>query len=86
MADVYLARDTHLGREVAIKILYKRYARDEEFVARFRREAQSAAALQHQGCRFIWAAFSGHQKLIPHLVDIIFQRLVIAGIKSPQAD
>lgn len=47
MADVYLARDTHLGREVAIKILYKRYARDEEFVARFRREAQSAAALNH---------------------------------------
>ena len=47
MADVYLAKDTHLGREVAIKILYKRYARDEEFVARFRREAQSAAALNH---------------------------------------
>lgn len=47
MADVYLAKDTHLGREVAIKILYKRYAQDEEFVARFRREAQSAAALNH---------------------------------------
>lgn len=47
MADVYLARDTHLGREVAIKILYKRYARDEEFVARFRREAQAAAGLNH---------------------------------------
>ncbi len=47
MADVYLARDTHLGREVAIKILYQRYARDEEFVARFRREAQAAAGLNH---------------------------------------
>ncbi|MCL4472328.1 MAG: Stk1 family PASTA domain-containing Ser/Thr kinase [Actinobacteria bacterium] len=47
MADVYLARDTQLGREVAIKVLYKRYARDEEFVARFRREAQSAAGLNH---------------------------------------
>lgn len=47
MADVYLARDTQLGRQVAIKMLYKRYARDEEFVARFRREAQSAAALNH---------------------------------------
>ncbi|MEK7817360.1 MAG: serine/threonine-protein kinase, partial [Actinomycetota bacterium] len=43
MADVFLARDTHLGRNVAIKILYKHYARDEEFVARFRREAQAAA-------------------------------------------
>ena len=47
MAAVYLARDTQLGRQVAIKVLYKRYARDEEFVARFRHEAQSAAALNH---------------------------------------
>ncbi|MCL6106773.1 MAG: Stk1 family PASTA domain-containing Ser/Thr kinase [Actinobacteria bacterium] len=47
MADVYLAEDAHLGRQVAIKILYKRYARDEEFVARFRREAQAAAGLNH---------------------------------------
>lgn len=47
MADVYLARDTQLGRQVAIKVLYKRYARDEEFVVRFRHEAQSAAALNH---------------------------------------
>lgn len=47
MADVYLARDTHLGRDVAIKILYKRYANDEEFVTRFRQEAQSAAGLNH---------------------------------------
>ncbi|MHB1382143.1 MAG: protein kinase domain-containing protein, partial [Thermoleophilia bacterium] len=47
MADVYLARDTHLNRDVAIKILYKRYASDEEFVARFRQEAQSAAGINH---------------------------------------
>lgn len=47
MADVYLARDTHLGRQVAIKTLYKRYADDDEFVARFRQEAQSAAGLNH---------------------------------------
>lgn len=47
MADVYLAKDTHLGRNVAIKVLYKRYARDDEFVARFRHEAHAAAALNH---------------------------------------
>lgn len=47
MADVYLARDTHLGRAVAIKVLYERYANDDEFVARFRQEAQSAAGLNH---------------------------------------
>jgi tRNA A-37 threonylcarbamoyl transferase component Bud32 len=47
MGEVYLARDKILGREVAIKVLRKRYAEDEEFVARFRREARSAAALSH---------------------------------------
>jgi serine/threonine-protein kinase len=47
MADVYLARDTDLDRDVAIKILYKRYASDDEFVTRFRQEAQSAAGLNH---------------------------------------
>ncbi|MDP9486903.1 MAG: protein kinase, partial [Actinomycetota bacterium] len=47
MGEVYLARDKILGREVAIKVLRKRYAGDEEFVARFRREARSAAALPH---------------------------------------
>lgn len=47
MADVYLARDTHLGRDVAIKILYKRYASDSDFVTRFKREAQAAAGLNH---------------------------------------
>jgi serine/threonine-protein kinase len=47
MAEVYLAEDTELGRQVAIKILHDRFAQDKEFVERFRREAQSAAGLQH---------------------------------------
>nr|MDP9487846.1 protein kinase [Actinomycetota bacterium] len=47
MGEVYLARDKILGREVAVKVLRKRYAEDEEFVARFRREARSAAVLSH---------------------------------------
>src|ERR671920_115525 len=45
MAEVYLARDVVLDREVALKLLKTRYAEDEEFVARFRREAKSAAAI-----------------------------------------
>lgn len=47
MADVWLAEDTDLDRKVAIKILHERFTHDEEFVERFRREAQSAAGLQH---------------------------------------
>jgi serine/threonine-protein kinase len=47
MADVYRAEDTHLGREVALKVLHRRFAQDAEFVERFRREAKAAAGLQH---------------------------------------
>jgi len=47
MADVYLAEDTQLGREVALKILHPQYAGDDSFVERFRREALAAAKLQH---------------------------------------
>ena len=47
MADVYLAEDSHLGRQVAIKVLHRRFAQDQEFVERFRREAKSAAGLNH---------------------------------------
>ena len=47
MADVYCAEDRQLGRRVALKILHRRFSRDQEFVERFRREAQAAAGLQH---------------------------------------
>src|SRR5919112_5590010 len=47
MADVYLADDSQLGREVALKVLHRRFARDQQFVERFRREASAAASLQH---------------------------------------
>ena len=47
MADVYCAEDQQLGRKVALKLLHRRFAEDREFVERFRREASSAAGLQH---------------------------------------
>lgn len=47
MANVYLARDIILNRDVAIKVLRLDYADDEEFIARFDREAQSATSLAH---------------------------------------
>jgi eukaryotic-like serine/threonine-protein kinase len=47
MADVYLAEDERLGRQVAVKVLKARLAADDEFVERFRIEAQAAASLNH---------------------------------------
>ncbi len=47
MAEVFLAHDLLLDRPVALKVLFPEYAIDPTFVERFRREAQSAAALTH---------------------------------------
>src|SRR5215210_3416638 len=47
MGEVYLARDRVLGRDVALKVLRRQYAGDEEFAKRFKREAMSAASLSH---------------------------------------
>jgi serine/threonine-protein kinase len=47
MADVYLTHDAELGRNVALKVLHRRFSDDPGFVDRFRLEAQSAAGLQH---------------------------------------
>jgi eukaryotic-like serine/threonine-protein kinase len=47
MADVYLAVDQLLGRQLAVKVLHHHFAEDQEFVERFRREASSAAGLSH---------------------------------------
>jgi len=47
MGEVYRARDTRLGREVAIKVLPEHFADDEERLKRFEREAKTLAALNH---------------------------------------
>ncbi|WP_153398626.1 protein kinase domain-containing protein, partial [Ornithinicoccus halotolerans] len=47
MAEVHVGHDLRLGRTVAVKILRTDLARDSSFLARFRREAQSAAGLNH---------------------------------------
>jgi len=47
MADVYRAHDKLLDRSVAVKVLRSQFANDEQFVTRFRREAQAAARLSH---------------------------------------
>ena len=54
MGEVYRARDTKLNRSVAIKILPAQYAADPDRIARFEREAQAVAALNHPGIAGIY--------------------------------
>jgi serine/threonine protein kinase len=47
MGTVFRARDTRLGRDVALKLLPESFSQDADRIARFRREAQVLAALNH---------------------------------------
>jgi serine/threonine-protein kinase len=65
MADVYIADDQRLSREVAIKFLRSDLARDPSFVARFRKEALAAAGLNHPG---IVAVYDSGEDPAPYIV------------------
>jgi serine/threonine protein kinase len=71
MGEVYRARDTKLGRDVAVKILPEMFSADPERVARFEREAQLLAALNHPHIAAIYGLEeSGSTKfLVLELVD-----------------
>ncbi len=60
MAEVYRARDTRLNRDVAIKVLPQAFARDRERVARFQREAQLLATLNHPRIAAIYGLEESH--------------------------
>jgi eukaryotic-like serine/threonine-protein kinase len=71
MGEVYRARDTRLGREVAIKALTQAVAADPERLARFRREAQTLASLSHQNIAAIYGLedSTGEPYLVLELVE-----------------
>src|ERR1700694_4015831 len=59
MGEVYRARDGRLGREVAIKVLPEAFSRDTGRMARFAREAQTLAALNHPNIAAIYGIEQG---------------------------
>src|SRR5262245_44573770 len=71
MGEVYRAKDTKLGREVALKILPATFTNDPERLARVRREAQVLAALNHPHIGAIYGLdeANGTQFLVLELVD-----------------
>jgi len=71
MGEVYRARDTKLGREVAIKVLPAAVAQDTERLARFKREAQVLASLNHPNIAAIYGLdeADGEQFLVLELVE-----------------
>jgi serine/threonine protein kinase/Tol biopolymer transport system component len=71
MGEVYRAHDTKLNREVALKVLTPLLARDPDRLARFRREAQMLAALNHPNIAAIYGLeeSGGVQALVLELVD-----------------
>ncbi|WP_353951897.1 Stk1 family PASTA domain-containing Ser/Thr kinase [Knoellia sp. S7-12] len=60
MAEVHLGHDTRLGRQVAIKMLRSDLARDQSFIKRFRREAQSSAGLNHASIVAVYDSGEDH--------------------------
>ncbi len=60
MADVYAARHLTLGRDVAMKVLQRQFALDQDYVERFRREARAAASLNHPNIVQVYDVGSFH--------------------------
>jgi serine/threonine-protein kinase len=71
MAEVYLARDQMLDRAVAVKVLFPALATDPGFVERFRREAQSAAGLNHPNIVSVydWGEANGTYFIVMEYVE-----------------
>ena len=78
MGEVYRARDTRLKREVALKILPESFAADPERLARFQREAEVLAALNHPNIAAIYGIEEGPAEA-RHYVRALVLELVDGG-------
>jgi len=71
MAEVYRARDTRLGREVALKVVNAALARDPELVQRFEQEARVAGALRHPNLVAVYDV--GQHDGVPYFVTELLE-------------
>jgi eukaryotic-like serine/threonine-protein kinase len=89
MGEVYRAKDTRLGRDVAVKVLPEKYFEDKDRVARFEKEAKSLAALNHPGIAAIYSfeEVSGRHLLVMELVegDGLDQRIAAGPLPLEEA-
>ena len=87
MGEVYRARDTKLNREVAIKVLPERLARDPDALARFEREAQAVAALTHPNIMAIhdFGVNAGVAYAVTELLEGETLRAKLAALGAPHA-
>jgi serine/threonine protein kinase len=72
MGEVYRARDTRIGREIAIKILPASFAEDRDRLQRFEREARAAGSLNHLNLLTLFDV--GTQDGTPYLVTELLER------------
>ena len=89
MGEVYRARDTRLGRDVAVKVLPEGFARDAERLGRFRREAQVLASLNHPNIAAIYGFEDarGVHALVMELVEgpTLAERIKQSAIPADEA-
>jgi serine/threonine-protein kinase len=88
MGEVYRAEDTKLGREVAIKVLPEAFTQDPERLARFEREAQLLASLNHPNIGAIYGLEEADDKrfLVLELIDgDTLQELIRKGVPLERA-
>jgi serine/threonine protein kinase len=89
MGEVYRAKDTKLARDVALKILPESFIHDVDRVARFRREAQLLASLNHPNIAAIYGfeEWDGVRALVLELVDgpTLADRIVHGAIPIEEA-